>query len=238
MIAELQRSVTFYTKSNESLRMVNLDLEQRLLLARQKVLSKQRVLQALDASIILPDAASKQLNSEPHQGDQHPPVALATAVPFLPVPVPLAISPIKTGQSPSHMSASSTLPDDQRLMQTAFPHLTGLPGAIPSTLYPGNAFNYPKGPILGMKPSVPDAIAQLPSEEEVGGDKYLESLRTVRLGLLLHFLSVHWFCRQNSRVLSFPILVRNRTGGQRKCRRRGRQSCDRGVELAQNEEGE
>jgi hypothetical protein len=40
MIAELQRSVTFYTKANESLKVVNLDLEQRLFLARQRVLSK------------------------------------------------------------------------------------------------------------------------------------------------------------------------------------------------------
>jgi hypothetical protein len=192
MIAELQRSVTFYTKANESLKTANLDLEQRLLLARQNVLSKQRVLQALDASIILHDAAKQLKSSEPNQDDKHPPAASVTAVPFLPVPVPLAVSPVKIDQSPAHMSASSTLPDDRRLLQTAFSHLIGLPGAIPSTIFPVNAFNNPRGPSLDAKPSVSDAIAsQLPSEEEVGGDKYLESLRTVRLRYLL----LYWFCR-------------------------------------------
>lgn len=41
MIAELQRSVTFYTKANENLKMDNVDLEQKLFVARQRVLQME-----------------------------------------------------------------------------------------------------------------------------------------------------------------------------------------------------
>jgi hypothetical protein len=186
MIDELQRSVTFYKKSNESLKMVNLDLEQRLLLARQKVLSKQRILQALDVSIILHDAAEQLKSSEPNQDDKQPSVPSVTTVPFLPLPLNLSVCPSKINP-------------------------IGLPGAISNSMYSANTYSYPSDPSLDAKVSVSDAIAsQMPSGVEVGGEKYLESLRMVRLTYS------RLVCRQNPRrtekYLSL-ILVRNRTDG-------------------------
>jgi hypothetical protein len=181
MIAELQRSVTFYTKANDSLKLVNLDLEQRLFLARQRVLSKQRVLQALDAS------REKSTNSfEPIQIANQLPVASAASVPFPSMHV--SVSPAGTDQSQAHTSASKTPyelaypPGDQVLLQNAFPHVIGLSGVIPSNMSSANTYNYPAGPSLDAKQSASDTnTSKLPSEKEIDGDKYLESLRMVRL---------------------------------------------------------
>ena len=41
MIAELQKSMAFYAKANESIKMDNLDLEQKLLLAKNRILQRK-----------------------------------------------------------------------------------------------------------------------------------------------------------------------------------------------------
>ena len=190
MIAELQRSVTFYTKANESLKMVNLDLEQRLFLARQRVHSKQRVLQALDVSreksILSRDPSKKSNSFEQSRNDKQPPVASVATVPV--PPMHGSGSPVRTDQSHALTSAlklpfdPECPPGDQILLRNFISDLIGRSGVIPSKICSTNTYNFPVGPSLDAKQSSSDTIAsQLPSEEEVGGDKYLELLRKVRL---------------------------------------------------------
>jgi hypothetical protein len=190
MIAELQRSVTFYTKANKSLKVVNLDLEQRLFLARQRVLSKQRVQQALDVSreesSMSHDPSKKSISFEQSQNAKQPLVASVATVSLPPMHV--SGSPVRTDQSHA-LTYALTLPsepeyppDDQILLRNSIYHLIGRSGVITSKTCSTNTYTFPVGPSLDAKQSSSDTIAsQLPSEEEVGGDKYLESLRKVRL---------------------------------------------------------
>jgi hypothetical protein len=132
------------------------------------------------------DPSKKSNSFELSLNDKQPPVALVATVSLLPMHV--SGSPVRTGQSHALTSALKLPsepeypPGDQILSRNSIYHLIGRSGVIPSNICSTTTYNFPVVPSLDAKQSSFDTIAsQLPSEEEVGGDKYLESLRKVRL---------------------------------------------------------
>ncbi|KAL7541592.1 hypothetical protein ACHAXR_011049 [Thalassiosira sp. AJA248-18] len=192
MIGELQRSVAFYTKANENLSMDNRDLEQRLFLA------KQQVMQMGTMGTVAPAAALATLKSPPEDFKKPMAESKQNKLTNAPPTQPLHPSASPAQQKPDQAKAQAQLTATQAMYETmgfpsgaarvaasTFSQFVGLTGNMPSTP-PTDAAVLKNTTINAAdinnnseaKPSAPEAIvAQLPSEEQVGSDKYIEMLK-------------------------------------------------------------
>lgn len=213
MIGELQRSVTFYTKANENLRMDNHDLEQRLFLAR-------RALGMIDPGASAPVALkspTEEAKSPPehnmrpleamHGGDEPrqqqqqqlenvaPAIAAATvAFPQLnPSVSPPSPSQSDPARAQAQLTATQALYESMGYPAVAArvaantlsqfvgangttPSSVGLPATVGSSSLVANETYHHDAQLHIAKP----LLDQLPPDEEVSGDKYMESLKKVR----------------------------------------------------------
>lgn len=95
MIAELQKSVAFYTKANESIKLDNLDLEQKLLLAKKSIMQ-------MKAGDMMPSTMSPEN------------VALSSIESIAKVDQPTigpVLAPVQTDQILAQLSATQALCD-------------------------------------------------------------------------------------------------------------------------------
>eukprot|EP00571_Detonula_confervacea_P014866 CAMPEP_0172302350 /NCGR_PEP_ID=MMETSP1058-20130122/4063_1 /TAXON_ID=83371 /ORGANISM="Detonula confervacea, Strain CCMP 353" /LENGTH=356 /DNA_ID=CAMNT_0013012785 /DNA_START=16 /DNA_END=1086 /DNA_ORIENTATION=+ len=189
MVEELERSVGFYTKANENLKMDNRDLEQRLFLAKQRV--TQMEMDTEPAALKSPPEAynkpeeSKQASnlSETSLNDEQQHIAPVATIPS--PPLHPSVSPMQADQVRAQLTATQALyetlgypSDAARVAANAFSQFVGLTGTIPSTTNAASTSINLADPSLEMKPSASQSIAvQLPSEEEAGSDMYVESLQ-------------------------------------------------------------
>ncbi len=103
MIAELQKSMAFYAKANESIKMDNLDLEQKLLLAKKRILQRNAGVTLVASLASEPsNAGSKSIESNPEGGDQ--PSIVATVHPHI-----TTGGPVRTDQILAQLSATKAL---------------------------------------------------------------------------------------------------------------------------------
>ena len=161
MIAELQKSVAFYAKANESIKMDNLDLEQKLLLAKKRILQRKAgVDPAASLASERANAGSSLIESNPKGSDQ--PSIVATVHPQY-----TTGGPVRTDQIIAQLSATKALceamgyPPSGETSVAANPDRTG-PRASPADLV------YPS---MDKKP--------IGFEEDIGSEEYVESLKKV-----------------------------------------------------------
>ncbi|KAL9189696.1 hypothetical protein ACHAXT_009371 [Thalassiosira profunda] len=216
MIAELQRSVAFYTKANESLRTDNLELEHRVALARQGVpveggLEMQTEVVGGELGELksppeeiagLPRLAEKseqlcQAKVEASQDDEAPQHAVLARIPF-PLLHPSVSPTEQTDQAKAHATATQALYETlgypagaARAAANALSLVPALAGTVPgvegvAAAAMGAAAVAVDGTgeaSLDGKPSAEPVLAHVPQvrlpplPEEVGSDKYIESLR-------------------------------------------------------------
>lgn len=199
MIGELQRSVTFYAKANDNLKMDNLELEQRLFLAKQRVMQTQMGSVPAAAAVKSPQEESikpvetnqaSEMSEPSRNNDAQLPrrhVAVAATIPF--PPLHQTLSPIHADQAHAKLTATNALYETMGYPSGAarantLNQLVGLTGIIPSTANnnaAGPSINL-ADPSLEVKPSASEApVTRLPSEAEVGSDQYVETLKKVRV---------------------------------------------------------
>lgn len=166
MVAELQRSVTFYTKANENLKKANEELEKSLVLAKQKLLSQK---DDDDKSV----AASGGLKTPEEERSVEGKSSLeAPKIEQQTVPITVD-APVSTAQQ----IASFQPPVNASLADQA--HLTAMQAVYENMGYPTAAarsvaslFSQTGAGLNDMPPPPTDADA------EGAGDEYIKSLET------------------------------------------------------------
>lgn len=232
MIEELQRSVTFYTKANETLKMDNADLERRLFLVKQRVMQVQmgnppislkappehshqmQMGKAPAALQVLPEQSHQmqmgkspttlkpppeqsnrpvesKRKSNPSQASEYevqpqPAVPVPSAVPF--PSLHQSVSPIESGRAQAQLTATQAIYETMgypsaaaRVAASTFSQFVGIAGETPTIKDTTYASVNPSDASLITKPSAPEPatpiVVQPPSEEEVGSENYVESLK-------------------------------------------------------------
>ena len=189
MIGELQRSAAFYTKANEKLKIDNLALEQRLLLAKQQVMQMKAGTTA-DPSVELKSppeettSGTKASSKQPTYPSEQQPLA------------PICMQPT---QARAQIAATQALYETMgypsgfaKVAADTFSPCVGL------STHTGNTHGVPTADAantapagsrrlsLDIKPSSYETLAsqfpmqfQFPSEKEIGSDKYIKWLEKV-----------------------------------------------------------
>ena len=200
MIEELQRSVTFYTKANQNLLMDNTELEHRLYLVKRSLgmnVEEQQLKSPPEESNqvaeITTNAAMStsyeqliNIDLQLHQQQKPGTSPTAGAIPF--PHLHNSISPIEQlnqGTQASQPNASTALHG------YAFPQLTGTSNVANEA---GTALNLADH-LDTNRPSVMPTFP-LPSKEEVGSIKHIESLEKVCrfficIAIILHYYIHH-----------------------------------------------
>ena len=262
MIGELQRSITFYTKANENLAYDNQDLGHKLFIARNQVLemggnvpdvtilnvqptpvasSAVVELKSPPEDVKMPAAVMSNTHNimelkPPAESSQHDeqlqqnqPQQQPIAPPAIAIPFP----PLNPSVSPDHSQLAATLQtmgypsDAARVAANAYTQFVVPIGGVPSTTNVLNAAS-------SNRPDVP-VQQQLPTEEEVGSDKYIECLQQV-CRTVVFFILV--YIKIISYLMQLPFIsVCNATDCSSQCRRCGCQCGHSGIGISQNDEG-
>mmetsp|Transcript_24343 Transcript_24343/g.41663 ORF Transcript_24343/g.41663 Transcript_24343/m.41663 type:complete len:439 (+) Transcript_24343:14-1330(+) len=217
MIGELQRSVAFYSKANENLRLDNCDLERRLFLAKRRVMeieagmeieidatdtanaelkappedaSKLLTSPKEESSIPVVEKPSQNMNEQRHQQN----VVLSDLTSSVVQSLHTAVSPMQTAvdHSQAHLAATQAMYEARgysssaaRVAANTFSPFVGVTDKTPG-MKADIATNFnatDRGGNFQMLPPTaahilpPSIAAQLPSEKEVGSDKYMEALK-------------------------------------------------------------
>ena len=173
MIAELQKSVAFYTKANESIKTDNLDLEQKLILA------KQRIVQIKNGDMVSTTMALEQENNVASSslasnlkmsssGHHYPSAATAGHIQTNQILAQLSTTKAlceAMGYPPSVDAMSSSI--------ASSPSTTAVPPGVSST---------------GSEIVVPQILS---SAEDTGSDEYVESLKKVCCVHRVHCIACH-----------------------------------------------
>lgn len=174
MIAELQKSVAFYTKANESIKTDNLDLEQKLILAKQRIgqIKNGGVVSSTTMALEKENnvaSSSIESNLKMSASSQHYPSA-ATAGHIQTDQILAQLSTTKAlceamGYPPSVDAMSSSIASN--------PNTTAVPTGVSST---------------GSEIVVPQILS---SGEDIGSDEYVESLKKVCCVHRVHCIACH-----------------------------------------------
>ena len=161
MIAELQKSVAFYAKANESIRMDNIDLEQKLLLAKKRILQRKTgVTSVASLASERANAGSNSIESNAKGGDQ-PSIVANVHTHYT------TGGPVQTDQIMAQISATKALCEAMGYPpsgETSF-------AANPDPICPRASASDLVYPGMDTKP--------IGSEEDVDSGEYVESLRKV-----------------------------------------------------------
>ena len=182
MIEELQRSVTFYTKANQNLLMDNTELEHRLFLAKRSLgmnvegqqlkspPEKSNQVAEVTTNAAMSTSYEQLINIDLQLHQQHKPGTSPTAG-AIPFPhLHNSISPIEQLNQGTQVSQPKT--STALYGYNAFSQLTGTSNAVSNEA--GTALNLADHLDTNVMPTFP-----LPSKEEVGSIKHIESLEKV-----------------------------------------------------------
>ena len=203
MIEELQRSVTFYTKANQNLLMDNTELEHRLYLAKRSLGMNVEGLQlkspteeSNQVAEVTTNAAMStsyeqliNIDLQLHQQQKPGTSPTAGAIPF--PHLHNSISPIEQLNQGTQVSQPKT--STALYGYNAFSQLTGTSNAVSNEA--GTALNLADHLDTKKQPSVMPTFP-LPSKEEVGSIKHIESLEKVCrfficIAIILHYYIHH-----------------------------------------------
>lgn len=174
MIAELQKSVAFYTKANESIKTDNLDLEQKLILAKQRIVQIKNGDMVTSTTMALEqesNVASSSLASNlkmSSSGHHYPSAATAGHIQTDQILAQLSTTKAlceAMGYPPSVDAMSSSI--------ASSPSTTAVPTGVSST---------------GSEIVVPQILS---SGEDIGSDEYVESLKKVCCVHRVHCIACH-----------------------------------------------
>lgn len=167
MVAELQRSVTFYTKANENLKKANEELEKSLMLAKQKLLSQKDV---DDDKSVAASGGLKTPEEERSVEGKSSPEAPKIEQQTVPITVD---APVSTAQQ----IASFQPPVNASLADQA--HLTAMQAVYENMGYPTAAARSAASLFSQFGPGLNDMPpAPTDADAEGAGDEYIKSLET------------------------------------------------------------
>lgn len=200
MIEELQRSVTFYTKANQNLLMDNTELEHRLYLAKRSLgmnvegqqlkspPEESNQVAEVTTNAAMSTSYEQLINIDLQLHQQHKPGTSPTAG-AIPFPhLHNSISPIEQLNQGTQVSQPKT--STALYGYNAFSQITGTSNAVSNEA--GTALNLADH----LDTKQPSTTFPLPSKEEVGSIKHIESLEKVCrfficIAIILHYYIHH-----------------------------------------------